>query len=85
MSSGQEYLPSESETPLPVEVTQGNAQIDKPLIRMQCASCYAEKGMPGTWEDAASLLEYLGWRIGREILCPTCAKERAREFIRKHQ
>lgn len=83
--SDAEYLPAESEAQLPVAVS-GDTQVEKPLLRVQCARCYKELGNHGGgWDDTVKLLEALGWRVGREIFCPDCVKERARDFLKKYQ
>jgi hypothetical protein len=82
--SDPEYLPAESETLSPVPAASGG-EIEKPLLRVQCDGCSKEQGARIVWDDMVRLLEALGWKIGREILCPDCIKKRAREFLNKYQ
>lgn len=85
MNSTEEYIPAETEPTALILDDSAAVAPTAELIRIQCAGCTKEQGMTGTREQAFKLLEWLGWRIGREILCPACVTKTARKFLKRYQ
>lgn len=80
----EEYLPPENEQTALIAPESSELQTREEFIRIKCSMCSKEVGMGGKREHAFSLIERLGWRVGRDILCPTCVEKTARKFFKRY-
>lgn len=54
------------------------------LIRIQCSLCYKEVGHRGHREHAFDLIQKMGWKVGKQIICPQCVEKTARKFFKHY-
>ena len=59
-------------------------EVAVPKMRLACSVFTWEVGGDGSYEDALSLLEHLGWRVHGSLICPRCMKAKAQKFKRDY-
>lgn len=84
-----EYLPPVNEQTGMTAPGSSEVQRAERFVRIKCSSCSHEVGFTSSsenaYEDALSLVEKLGWRVGHKLLCPRCVEKTVRKFFNKYQ